>query len=232
MMALICLSGALAGEPTWAGLRDTAQTVGQGDVVVRLPTGVSSVGLTERTELQLQPFDLVVWAPRVSVQQQVAATGDWTVAVRPSLAGSRERGSTRAEVLAGWTAAHHRLGATLAADARWMRQTVLGAERAHAWSLSRVDVPLVVTWDWLPSGDDGQGLLRSRVRTMLHDEGDALDVAVVTESWVHRLGKRDRLFLETGVSTLVGTPSEHVFLGDYQYRLVMAYPRVDLWMHF
>ena len=34
------------------------------------------------------------------------------------------------------------------------------------------------------------------------------------------------------MSTFVGTPSDQVFLGDYPYRLVMAYPRIDLWMHF
>jgi len=31
---------------------------------------------------------------------------------------------------------------------------------------------------------------------------------------------------------LVGQPSEHVFLGDYAYFLVMPYPRIDVWWQF
>ncbi len=231
-MVFLLWAVAWAAEADWAGLRDTAGTLEQGDGVVRLPTGLSGLGLSERTELQVQPFDLYVWGPRLGVEHTLATPGAWTVGVAPSVGTSLGVWSTRATVLAGWSGPHHHLGGTLAADGRFLRQTILGDTRAHAWSLSRVDVPLVLTWDWLPSGPASQGLLRTRLRTVLYDEGDTLDFVTVTESWTHRLGQRDRLFLETGVSALVGRPSEHVFLGDYAYPLAFLYPRLDLWMPF
>lgn len=48
----------------------------------------------------------------------------------------------------------------------------------------RWDLPVValISGDAVSSGDGGQGLLRSRVRTVLHDEGDALDSAAGAES--------------------------------------------------
>jgi len=229
MMVFLFSTAMAAG---WGGLRDTAGTVDQGDVVVRLPVGTSAVGLTDHTELQVQPFDLYIWGPRVGIEQVVVDDGPWTLSVRPSVATSGGIWSTRAEALVAWTGDHHRFGGTVAGDGRWMRQTILGADKTHAWSLLRVDVPLVATWDWMPGGPEGDGMLRSRVRAVLYDEGDTLDFYTVTESWTHRLGKRDRFFLETGVSMLVGRPSEHVFLGDYAYFLVMPYPRIDVWWQF
>lgn len=214
----------------WGGLRDTAGTGEAGDVVLRLPVADSSWSLTDRTELQLRPFELPIWGPRVAVEHVVLDDSGWTVSLRPALGLSRGLLSTRGEVLAAWTGARHRLGGTLQTDVRLLRQTVLGTERTHEWSLQRVDVPLVLLWDWLPRGPDGDGMLRTRLRTLVHDEGEVFSYATLVESWTHRLGRRDRVFLEAGVAVLAGRPSEHVFLGRYETPLVLAYPRLDLWV--
>lgn len=225
--------GATAGAAelgAWSGLRDTAGTAEAGTWVVRLPVGVSSWSATDRTEVQLQPLDLYVWAPRIAVEQVVLEDGRWTVAVRPAVAAARGGGSLRGEGLVAWATEHHRVGGSLAVDGRMLRRTTLSTTRSTEWSLERVDVPLVATWDWMPRGADGRGVLRTRVRAPLVDEGDHLGWATVTESWHQRLGRRGRVVLETGVSVLGGRPSEHVFLGDYQYPLLFAYPRIDLWV--
>ena len=231
---LVALSSVAAASSlgSWGALRDTAGTGEAGTVALRLPVAASSWSITDRTELQLTPFELPVWGPRLAVEQVVLNDGPWTVSLRPAVGASQGLLSLRAEALAAWTGAHHRFGATTAADTRLLRQTVLAEERSHSWSLQRIDVPLVLHWDWMPGGPDGDGLLRSRVRTLIHDEGELFTYATLIESWTQRLGKHDRVFLEAGLAMLVGKPSEHVFLGRYLTTLLVPYPRMDLWVQF
>jgi len=227
------LSAALAST-TWSGVPDTAGTVDAGEVVVRLPYGRSSVGLSEKTELMVIPLDVPLRGTRVGVEHEVGSTQTWTVSVVPSAAmkWSGGRVSTRVDALAARTWTHHRAHLGLSSDARLLRQTTLGETRTVAWSLERVDVPLTVAWDWMPDGASGRTMVRTKLRTPLHDEGEALNWLTAQAGWLRRCGAKQRLHIDLGVGTLVGQPTEHIFLGDYSHTLVMAWPRVDVWLQF
>ena len=52
--------------------RLTAETLPAGEGIVRLPTGVSAVGVTHRDELWLQPHDLNIGGPRLGMEHSFA----------------------------------------------------------------------------------------------------------------------------------------------------------------
>lgn len=228
MMALL-LGAALAGAPEagWGALRDTAGTVGKGAWAVRTPLGRSSIGLTDSTDLVVQPFDIRIGGTRVGVEQTVFDRGAWTVSVLPSVGEkwSLGRTSLRADALASVGTQRIRGNLGIGVNTRLLRQTTLGAEATSDLGVERVDVPLTLSLDLLREDT----VWRVQVRTPLHDEGRALNWASAQASWIHRFG---RVYLDLGLGVLVGKPSEHVFLGEYLHPLVIGYPRMDLWFAF
>lgn len=223
-MILVLTSIAVAA-PDSGGLRDTAGTLDAGEVVVRLPTGRSAVGVGSRTEVWVTPVDAGLGGTRVGLEQTLLDRGPVVWSVTPSVGQkwSWGRTSLRLGTTLSTTWASSRLNLTVAPELGLLRETTLDATRSRDVALSRVHLPVEIAYDRLFS----RATVRGAVRVWALDEGEALTYGVGTLSWIHQWGK---VFTELGAGLLVGRPSEHHFLGRYQTTLVLPYPRVDLWL--
>lgn len=221
-MLLLLLATAQAG--TWGGLRHTADTLAPGEAVIRLPTGRSAVAAGPSTEVFLTPFDLTVGGTRVGLEQGLGRWGPLSWSVAPSVAEKWSLGRTalRLESFLSWEQGADRLTLLVAPDLNLMRRTTLADEATARWSLDRTHVPVSLVFDhtWTDT------VVRVAGKLGVYDEGEALSHGTLAASWIHRHGG---LHVELGAGVLVGRPSEQTFLGTYDYLLVMAYPRLDLW---
>ena len=228
LAVLLGLSGAAAQTPadplSWAGLRDTADTLPDGEWAVRLPTGRTALGVRDGTEVWVQPIGMGFAGSRLGLEQAVLSRGDWRWSLAPSVGTTwslREGGVELRSSLSA-TAGAHRLNLTAAVRGRVLRQVRLDDTRSRALSADRLLVPVALTHDQRL----GESLWRTRLMVAVVDEGEALTYGTLSSSWGHAFG---RLHAEVGAGVLVGQPSEHVFLGHYHRTLVAAYPTLDLW---
>ncbi|MCB9780198.1 MAG: hypothetical protein H6742_16645 [Alphaproteobacteria bacterium] len=225
-MILLCLwlwtMAAHAGS--WAGMRNTADTLDPGEVVLRLPTGRSAVGLSPSTEVFLTPFDVVMGGTRLGVEQVVVERGAVAWSLSPSIAEKWSLGRTGLRLESVVTGTRGRTSASIvvAGDVNLLRQTTLGETASQRWTVDRVHVPVAVIVDhaWRDS------VVRGTARVGLLDEGRAMTWGTVVGSFLHRFGG---LHFEVGAGLFVGRPSEHTFLGTYEHLLVAPYPKLDLW---
>ncbi|MCB9744814.1 MAG: hypothetical protein H6740_19640 [Alphaproteobacteria bacterium] len=226
MIPLLLTPLALA-EPGGASLTGTAHTLEPGAWVLRQPFGPSAVGLTPRLELQLTPFDLALGGPRVGLEIGALERGAWAVSLTPSVGekGSLGRTALRVELVTSTRWGAHGVSLSLRPELSALTQTRLdeGGASLHL-DADRWLLPVTLTWDVQLSDDSA---LRASARAWALDEGTVFSYGLTTASWLHQWG---RLHSELGVGALVGRPSEHVFLGDYTHRLVVAYPKLDLWV--
>jgi len=228
MISLMLVLAAQAQDvPSWGGLRDTAGTLPAGEWAVRLPTGRSAVGLTDRTEVWVQPVGMAFAGSRLGLEQLVVDQGAWAWSLAPA-AGSAWTGREAAAELRSYlsySAGDHRLNLTVAGRGRLVRQAQLSDTRSHAWSADRLLVPVALAHDL----SRGQSIWRTRLMVAAIDEGVPLSYGTLSASWIHAFG---RLHVELGAGVLVGKPSEHVFLGTYEHTLAVMYPTADLWWSF
>ncbi len=210
--------------PSWGGLRDTADTLPRGEWAVRLPTGRTALGIRDGTELWVQPVALAAAGTRVGVEQVVLARGGWRGSLSPSVAGTwaGTEGALELRAISSHTAGPHRLNLSAAGRGRLLRQAQLGEERTHTLSMDRLLLPVAVGYDYTA----GRSVWRGELTVAALDEGEALPWGTLSASRAHAFR---RLHVEPGVGLLVGSPSEHFFLGRYQHTLVTLYPTLDLW---
>lgn len=193
-------------------------TLDPGAAVVRLPIGMSAVGLTERVELQVTPFDLTRGGTRLGAGLDLGP-----VTLSPSIAQKWSLGRTsgRLEATVGQTHGAHAWTLTVGADVRLLRQVTLADQADATWHIERVHAPVTVGWGWTgPSWD-----ALASIQVAVWDEGKLATFATGRAMAVRRW---DHLFVGFGVGGLVGRPSEHLFLGAYEHRLGIAYPLLDL----
>jgi hypothetical protein len=224
-MILLLLATAHAGS--WGGLRNTAETLEPGEVVLRPPTARSAAALSSTTELFLTPFDGVVGGPRVGVEQALVTDGPVTWSLAPSIAEKWSLGRTdvRVESLVSGARGSDRVTLVTAVDLNFLRTTVLAEEKSREWSLDRVHVPVSLVYDHSLRDT----VLRASGVVGVVDEGRTFTWGSLVGSWIHRWGG---LHVELGAGLFVGQPSEHIFLGTYERTIVSAYPKVDLWWQF
>ncbi|MEM6927949.1 MAG: hypothetical protein AAF602_13545 [Myxococcota bacterium] len=222
---IVVFTSLAAAAPDPSGLRDTATTLGAGEVVVRLPTGRSAVGLGERTEVWVTPIDAGLGGTRIGMEQRLLDRGAVAWSVTPSVGQkwSGGRTSVRLATTVSTTWRQSRVNLTVAPELGWLREVALGEARSSTFGPSRLHVPVEVAYDHLFE----RAIVRGTVRAWTLDEGEPLTYGVTTLSWIHQWG---RVFTELGAGLLVGRPSEHHFLGRYQTTLVVPYPRLDLWL--
>jgi len=226
---LILLTTALTAparaDPSWAGLRGTAETLDAGEAVIRLPTGRSSLGVSDRAEVWVVPFELVLGGTRVGLERQLIDGDGLSWSVSPSVAEKWSLYKTSLQLASAlsWERSVHRVNLLAAAELRLLRQASFAEEVTHTLSVDRVHVPLTVSYDHTR----GDTVLRAQLMAPLLDEGEPLTFGVLSGAVIHRFG---RFHLDAGAGLLVGRPSEHLFLGTYEHLLVAAYPRVDLWL--
>lgn len=214
-----------AAASSWGGLSDTAGTLSAGEVVVRVPTGTSAVGLTDTTEIQVTPYELWIGGTRIGIEQTLLQTDRLALSLAPSLAEKWTLRRTAAElsVLVSLTGDRSRLTAALSGRLRLLRQATLGESTTHTLSFDRAHVPAALTYDHLFA----DSLIRTRLTVAVLDEGAPLTHGVLSTGYIRRFG---RVHVDLGVGVLLGTPSEHTFLGTYTHRLLAAYPRADFWI--
>ena len=222
---LTMMTGGAMAEPSWAGLRGTAETLDAGEAVVRLPTGRTSLGVTDRTELWLTPFDLLVGGTRVGIERRMLDVGDLSWSLTPSAAEqwTLQKTALQLDSTVSWTRGRHRVNLTGSVDLRLMRRAQLGEDVVHDWSVDRLMAPLTLAYDHTR----GDTVLRGQLMVPVWDEGETANFGVLSGAVIHRFG---RFHLDAGAGLLVGRPSEHLFLGTYEHLLVAAYPKVDLWL--
>lgn len=215
MIAALLAGLALAGVQP-----HTAETVPQGEVVVRLPTGPSAVGLTDRDELWIIPLDLGIGGPRLGLEH--AWSGErWALSVRPSVGvkSTLRRWSLRVEPTLSWRSEHHLLSAELALDARLLDQVQLLEEgRQHELGLDRLQSHLLLTWD-------ARSKVRTKLRLPVRDRGATLSWASGSVAWTHT---REHLYLAAGLGMLVGRPRDQYTLGTYHWWFWLPWPEVDV----
>ncbi|MEO0605903.1 MAG: hypothetical protein AAF211_31020 [Myxococcota bacterium] len=216
---------AAGAAPDASGLRDTAGTLDAGELVVRLPTGRTAVGLAERTEIWVTPIDAGLGGTRIGLEQTVVDGSALAWSVTPSVGQkwSGGRTSVRLSTTMSTMWNRSRINLTLAPELGLLRETELGETRSRTLGPSRFHLPVEVAYDHLFP----RALVRGTVRAWALDEGAPWTYGVGTVSWIHQWG---RVFTELGAGLLVGRPSEHHFLGRYQTTLVLPYPRLDLWL--
>ncbi|MEN0062158.1 MAG: hypothetical protein AAGA48_08385 [Myxococcota bacterium] len=224
---MIALTTLALAAPSSSGLRDTAGTLEAGEVVVRLPTGRSAVGLTSTTEAWVTPFDVGLGGTRIGLEQTLVerrAVG-WSVTPSIGQKWSLGRTSLRLSSTLSLTQPSSRINLTVAPELGILRETILDQTSSQRLELSRFHLPVEVAYDHLWD----RALVRGAVRVWTLDEGEPLTYGTATASWIHQWG---RLFTEVGAGLLIGRPSEHHFLGRYQTTLVLGFPRVDMWLQF
>lgn len=224
-MILLLLATAHAGS--WAGLRNTAETLEPGEFLLRPPTGRSAAAITSTTEIFLTPFDGVVGGPRVGVEQVLVTSGPVTWSLAPSIAEKWSLGRTdvRVESFVSAACESDRVTLVTAVDLNFLRTTVLAEEKSREWSLDRVHVPVSLVYDHTM----GDTVLRAAGVLGVYDEGRTFTWGSLAGAWIHRWGG---FHLEAGAGLFVGKPSEHTFLGTYERTIVSGYPKVDLWWQF
>lgn len=220
---LLLLSALAAGSS--GGLPGTADTLSPGEVVLRVPTGTSAVGLTEESELWVVPYELWTGGTRLGVEYTVLSRDAVSLSLSPSVSEkwTLRRTALRLEGHLSVAGDRRRLTLSAAPQLRLMRQEQLSETLEHDLSIDRLHVPVTLTAD----ATLGDSLLRARLTVAALDEGVPMTYGVLAGGLIRRLG---RLHLDVGAGVLVGRPSEQVFLGTYHHRLVAAYPRMDLWV--
>ena len=215
------LSVALAGG---GALPYTAQTVDKGEVVVRQPLGVSSVGLSERSALEVTPFDLRIGGPRVGVEHAWSLGEQVALSLTPSVAvkSTAKRFSLAVSPTLSWTLGASVLSTSLMVDARLLRRREVGGSTRATLGFDRLEVPLTLVWD-VPAGP---GAVRIEARVPLRERGASLHYGSASVSYVTAVG---RLGVRAGAGVLLGSPRDQYLLGRYHYTFVLPYPRVDLW---
>ncbi len=216
MIALL-LASALASDP--GVLPHTAGTLPAGEAVARLPTGRSGVGLTDRTELWVVPFDLGIGGPRVGTEHGLV-DGDWSLSLRPSV-GVRttgRRASLRLEPAVSRVVGSSALSAELGVDLRFLQQLQLETDGARKeLGFDRLQSTLLLAWD--------HPHLRAKVRLPLRDRGETLRWGSGSVACVHR---GERVQFSGGLGMLVGRPKDQFTLGTYAWWFWLPYPELDL----
>lgn len=232
ILILIVMLGSTtsAWADDWRGLRNTAGTLEQLEVVLRLPTGPSAIGVGPSTELTVTPMDisdLSAIGTRLGAKQDLFQSDRFTWSVAPSLlqSWSLGRNELRLQSLHSLTMSRHRLHLDLGLELGVLRRKTMSTDSSK-WHVDRVHVPAELGYDFAWSG---RTLLRGSLRPMVYDEGRWLTYTHVRAAWVRRWGV---FHLALGAGALIGKPSEHVFLGTYDHVLAFAYPQIDLWFQF
>ena len=227
MTAALLLATAVALAPTSGALRNTAATLDSGEVVLRIPTAPSAVGLTSKTEVWVVPVDLLIGGPRLGVEQQLCNTEAFSLSVAPSIGQKLSMGRTSFKVngVASYKWGPNRVNAVVAPELRLLRTLTLGEALSDELRFDRLHVSTRLAWDH----DWKSGTTRLQTSVMVYDETEWATFATVGGQYIHRFGVAH---LAGGVSLLVGQPTEHVFLGNYEHTLVSLYPTLDMWFQF
>lgn len=208
-------------------LPHTAETLDAGQVVVRIPTGPSAVGLADGTELWTIPFDFGIGGPRVGVEQRLLEKGSvsWTASPSAALRSTLRRGSIAAESTVSLHRGEHVFSAVVGADLRLLQRLEIDDENSKTWSVDRLQVPVTLIHDW----SRNRSTVRTRVNVPIRDRGQTLTYGSGSLSYLHAFGK---LHTETGVGLLVGSPRDQYMMDTYLWSFVLPYPKLDLWMVF
>ncbi len=216
---MIVLIAAAMASGVGAG---TAETLPQGEVVIRLPTGRSAWGVTQHDELSLTPWDVGVGGPRLGWEHS-ERLGSLICSVRSSVAikDTLRRGSFRVEPAVSMPVGDHLLSVEFAVDLRWTHRFSVADSSSHRLGVDRIQSQALVVWDapkW-----------RAKVRLPLRDRGHTMRWGSGSLAYTHR---GEHLYVGAGVGMLVGKPVDIHTLGTYEWFFWQPFPQVDLALRF